>query len=89
MTPNEPYGLGYSGGIDTSCILAMMPDTEHLYTLNNLGKDNVSTEVKNFLTDTQQQRLINIDIDEQQWAEFLKQKEKNTEKSSIELRFFI
>jgi asparagine synthetase B (glutamine-hydrolysing) len=73
MTPAEPYALGFSGGIDTSCILAMLPDTDHLYTLNNIGKDTVSTEVTKFLNDNQQARLITIDIDEQQWAEFFKQ----------------
>lgn len=73
MTPDEPYGLGYSAGIDTSCILSMMPDVDHLYTLNNINKDIISLRVKDFLTNKQQDRLINIDIDEQQWGEFLKQ----------------
>lgn len=68
MTPNEPVALTFSGGLDTACLLAKMPQAE-LYTVNVTGKDRVSTHVQEFLTPEQQAQLHVFDIDEPTWAQ--------------------
>ena len=71
MTPNVPAGLAFSGGIDSSCILAAMPDLAHLYTVNNTGKETVGHRAREFLSAQQQSRLIELPVDAEAWAEQL------------------
>lgn len=73
MIPTEPYGICFSAGVDTSCILAQLPNVQHLYSVNSIGKDTVSIHADKFLSIEQQTKLITIDLDAQQWAEFFKQ----------------
>lgn len=68
MRPKEPFGITFSGGLDSACILSELPDAAHLYTINNDGKDTVSNNVAKFLTEEQQHRLIQIDVDQEIWA---------------------
>ena len=68
MTPREPAALTFSGGLDTACLLAKIPNAE-LYTTNVSGKDLVSTHVQEFLTPNQRQNLHVLDIDEKTWAQ--------------------
>jgi asparagine synthase (glutamine-hydrolysing) len=71
MTPDMPAGLAFSGGVDSSCILAAMPDLAHLYTVNNTGKETVGHRARDFLTEQQQSRLIELPVDAKTWAEQL------------------
>jgi asparagine synthetase B (glutamine-hydrolysing) len=69
MRPTESFGITFSGGLDSACVLAALPKADHLYTINNVGKDTVSHQVNKFLTLEQQARLIQFDINEQEWAQ--------------------
>jgi asparagine synthetase B (glutamine-hydrolysing) len=69
MTPGVPAGLAFSGGVDSSCILSAMPDLAHLYTVNNTGKETVGNRARDFLTDQQQSRLIELPVDAESWAQ--------------------
>jgi asparagine synthase (glutamine-hydrolysing) len=69
MTPAVPAGLAFSGGVDSSCILSAMPDLAHLYTVNNTGKETVGNRARDFLTDQQQSRLIELPVDAEVWAQ--------------------
>lgn len=68
MRPKQPFGITFSGGLDTACILAALPNARHLYTVNILGKDNISNQVEQFLTAEQQARLIQFNINEHTWG---------------------
>ena len=68
MRPQEPYGVTFSGGLDSACIAAELPLAAHFYTVDMLGKDRVSYLAPEFLTTDQQQRLITFNIDEPTWA---------------------
>lgn len=68
MRPEIPFGITFSGGLDSACVLSALPDARHLYTINNIGKDQISNQVNKFLTPEQQTRLMQFNIDEQLWA---------------------
>jgi len=68
MRSKWPNGLAFSGGVDSAVILAALPDFQHLYTVNTIGKDKIATQVKQFLTTNQQQALIEIPVDQERWA---------------------
>ena len=67
MTPNCPAGLTYSGGLDSSVILNSIPNLD-LYSVNNVGKDPVVDQVRNFLEGLEQFRLHEIQVDAKLWA---------------------
>jgi asparagine synthase (glutamine-hydrolysing) len=69
MIPDQPFGITFSGGLDTACLFAKLSQAQHLYTVNIKGKDRVSTQVCDFLTDNQQTRLVKFDMDEPTWAQ--------------------
>jgi asparagine synthetase B (glutamine-hydrolysing) len=71
MTPTCDTALTYSGGLDTSIILACLPGAE-LYTTNMIGKDPIAEQVRNFLNADEQSRLHQFDVDEQEWAQAFK-----------------
>lgn len=68
MNTSCAAGLTFSGGVDTSLILAARPDFDHLYTVNTIDKDTVSTHAREFLTSAQQDHLVEIVLDEPTWA---------------------
>jgi asparagine synthase (glutamine-hydrolysing) len=69
MRPKESFGITFSGGLDSACVLAALPEVDHLYTINNVGKDTISNQVCRFLTTEQQARLVQLDINEKEWAQ--------------------
>jgi asparagine synthetase B (glutamine-hydrolysing) len=69
MRPSEPVGVTFSGGVDSGIILAALPSAQGLYTTICEGKDNISSRVNEFLTESQQQRLLTLSMTEQTWAE--------------------
>jgi asparagine synthetase B (glutamine-hydrolysing) len=71
MTPTCDTALTYSGGLDTSVILAEL-DRPELYTTNMIGKDPIAEQVRNFLNADEQSRLHLFDVDEQEWAQAFK-----------------
>jgi len=72
MTPSCDYALTYSGGLDSSIILAEL-DTSELYTTNITGKDPIVDHIKDFLTNDQISRLNLLFINEEQWADYFVQ----------------
>jgi asparagine synthetase B (glutamine-hydrolysing) len=68
MQPREPFGVTFSGGLDSALVLAELPHANHLYTVDVLGKDRISYLAHEFLTPNQQQRQVLIDLNEQDWA---------------------
>jgi len=69
MRPAEPAGLTFSGGVDSGIILAAMPEFAGLYTTVCEGKDIVSTRIREFLTDQQCRRLVELPMTERDWAQ--------------------
>lgn len=60
--------LSYSGGLDSSIILSDLNPSQ-LITINMTGKDPIADRVREFLTPEQQNRLTEISIDYQQYAD--------------------
>lgn len=69
MTPEVDYGVTMSGGLDSSVILKSLSNPQHLYTVNMIGKDNISPRVSEFLTPTELQRHVMINMDAKTWAQ--------------------
>lgn len=67
MTPKEPVGLAFSGGLDSSAILCNTHPA-HLYTVNIGQRDPVAPRVNEFLTEQEQQRLVMLEMDVKTWA---------------------
>ena len=72
MRPRESAALTYSGGLDSSIILAEIDDLA-LYTTNMMGKDPIADSVETFLTVQEQQTLNKISVDEPSWAQAFRQ----------------
>lgn len=68
IRPSCESALSFSGGIDSSLVLAGQPST-YPVSINIAGKDPVITHVRDFLNNDQLLRLTNIDVNTQQWAE--------------------
>lgn len=68
MTPEEPVGMAFSGGLDSSVILRNTRPA-HLYTINIGQRDPIAPRVREFLTEQEQQRLVMLDIDVKTWAQ--------------------
>ena len=68
MTPSCDYALTYSGGLDSSIILAELDHAE-LYTTNMVGKDPIVDNIKDFLNENQMARLHQLNIDNESWAQ--------------------
>jgi asparagine synthetase B (glutamine-hydrolysing) len=60
--------LSYSGGLDSSIILPDLNPSQLIVT-NMTGKDPIADRVKEFLTPKQQQRLTQVHIDYEQYAQ--------------------
>lgn len=68
IRPECDSALSFSGGIDSSLILAGQPNTYPI-SINVVGKDPVVTHVQEFLNAEQLLRLTNINVNEQFWAQ--------------------
>jgi len=68
MTPEEPVGMAFSGGLDSSVILRNTRPA-HLYTINIGERDPVAPRVREFLTEQEQQRLVMLELDVETWAQ--------------------
>jgi asparagine synthase (glutamine-hydrolysing) len=73
MTPKQSFGITVSGGLDSACILKHLPNADHFYTVDTLGKDTVSPQAHQLLTQSQQQRNIKLPLDAETWATDYKQ----------------
>ena len=67
MTPACDHALTYSGGMDSSIILAELNSAE-LYTTNMIGKDPIVDRIDDFLTVDQRLRLQLLSINSEDWA---------------------
>jgi len=72
MIPNCSAALTYSGGLDSSVILNSINGLE-LYSVHNTGKDPIIERIRDFLNADEQDRLHELTLDEQQWAEYFKE----------------
>jgi asparagine synthetase B (glutamine-hydrolysing) len=73
MTPKQPFGITVSGGLDSACVLKYLPQADHFYTVDTVGKDTVSPLASRLLTESQQQRNIKLPLDPETWASEYKQ----------------
>lgn len=71
MTPKEPAAITVSGGIDSSIILAAMPQAQGFYTTVCEGKETVSVRAKEFLSPAQTHNHKVLSISMEQWANAL------------------
>jgi asparagine synthase (glutamine-hydrolysing) len=78
MTPDCPAALTYSGGLDSSIILSHIDNLE-LYSVNNVGKDPIVDQIRDFLTDNEQSRLHELTVTEQEWARSFQQLQQRTQ----------
>lgn len=68
MAPEEPVGIAFSGGLDSSVILRNTHPA-HLYTINIGERDPVAPRVREFLTEQEQQKLVMLNMDVETWAQ--------------------
>lgn len=68
MMPEEPVGVAFSGGLDSS-IIVRNAKPAHLYTINLGVRDPIAPRVREFLTEEEQQRLVMLDLDVETWAQ--------------------
>lgn len=68
IRPDCATALSYSGGLDSSIILRDQNPSQLIIT-NMTGKDPIADRVQEFLTSTQQQRLTEISVDYEQYAQ--------------------
>jgi len=73
MRPETSYACTFSGGLDSGVVAKSLPQSQHYYTTNMLGKDPVSEQSQRMLEGNQRDKIINIDVTEQQWADAFEQ----------------
>lgn len=67
MIPNCSSTLSYSGGLDSNLILNAIPNL-NLCSIDIIGKDPITGNLAQFLTDEELSRLTSIAINPEQWA---------------------
>jgi len=75
--PDCATALSYSGGLDSSIILRELNPAQ-LIAINMTGKDPVADRVREFLSPSQLQRLTEISVDYEQYAQEYQQLMKRT-----------
>jgi len=73
MRPETSYACTFSGGLDSGVVAKSLPQSQHYYTTNMLGKDPVSEQSQRMLEGSQRDKIINIGVTEQQWADAFEQ----------------
>lgn len=68
IKPECATALSYSGGLDSSIILPDLNPSQ-LISINMIGKDPIADRVREFLSPSQQQRLTEISVDYEQYAQ--------------------
>ena len=68
IRPDCATALSYSGGLDSSIILRDLNPAQ-LIAINMTGKDPIADRVREFLTPAQQERLTEISVDYEQYAQ--------------------
>lgn len=77
LIPECPASLSYSGGLDSSLILNSIPNLE-LVSINISGKDPIVERIRDFLNKDELSHLLEIKVNEQQWAELYLELLENT-----------
>ena len=77
IKPDCDTALSYSGGLDSSIILADLNPSQ-LIAINMVSKDPVVNRVREFLTEQQQLRLTEISVTFEQYADYCQQTQQRT-----------
>lgn len=68
MTPEVPVAVTFSGGLDSACVAAKLPQA-NLYTVDCVGKESTAAVVPEFLNTHQQQNWHHLPMTKELWAQ--------------------